>query len=367
MSVRILQSPPTGPTTLPGPQAGKIFAEHGHVVDVCLLTEEQRKKSSTLRELLGLIRMCMVHLLTWRGHCIRIFVDNAALAKIMIRGSRIPELHLLVRKLVDMLSRFNIRIKVIWIPRKQNRRSDTMSKKIELERLDREDYILNTAAFKYLSHCYGPFLVDMFANANNTKCVHFVRRHADNGSIPETIDAFYQPSWGSAFYASSPVDDAPCALVHILSQISVRGVLILPLWVRLSSFSVLFLDGNHFIPQVRGWSLLLNTDFSKGSYGHATFLSPSRGGHKTPFIAVLINTSHDASLEISDLPGRRFCLLAYYGQPSACVLCSHWLIPILGSLLYTNKRSIPFCLPLLFYTKTSQTITIICESWNTVI
>ena len=57
------------------PQAGKIFAEHGHVVDVCLLTEEQRKKSSTLRELLGLIRMCMVHLqahLAWSLYSTRI-------------------------------------------------------------------------------------------------------------------------------------------------------------------------------------------------------------------------------------------------------------------------------------------------------
>ena len=102
------------------------------------------------------------------------------------------------------------------------------------------------------------------------------------------------------------------------------SMLILLLWMRLSSFAILFPDGNHFIPQVRGWSLLSNTDFSKGSYGHATFLSPTRGGHKTPFIAVLINTSHDASLEISDLPGRGFCLTAYYGQPNACVLCSHW-------------------------------------------
>ena len=104
-----------------------------------------------------------------------------------------------------------------------------MTKKIELEHLDREDYILITAAFKYLSHRYGPFLVDMFANANNTKCVSFVGRHADIGSIPETIDAFYQPSWGSAFYAFPPVDDAPRALIHVLSQTSVRGVLILPL------------------------------------------------------------------------------------------------------------------------------------------
>ena len=201
-----------------------------------------------------------------------------------------------------------------------------MSKKIELERLDREDYILNTAAFKYLSHRYGPFMVDMFTKANNTKCIHFVGRHADIGSIPETIDAFYQPCWGSAFYAFPPpaVDNAPRALVHIMLQSSIRSMLILLLWMRLSSFAILFPDGNHFIPQVRGWSLLSNTDYSKGTYGHATFLSPSRGGHKIPFIAVLITPpAHDAPLEISDLPGRLFCLSAYYGHPSACLLCSH--------------------------------------------
>ena len=163
----------------------------------------------------------------------------------------------------------------------------------------------------------------MFASANNTKCPSFVGRHADIGSIPDTIDAFYQASWGNAFYAFPPVDDAPRALTHILSQTSVRGVLILPLWVRLSSFSILFPDGKHFIPQIRGWSLLSNADFTRGPYGHATFLSPTRGGHKTPFIAVLINTAHDAPTELSDLPGRLFCLSAYYGRPSDCNLCSH--------------------------------------------
>ena len=93
-----------------------------------------------------------------------------------------------------------------------------MSKKIELERKDREDYILTAAAFKQLTLRYGPFLVDMFANANNTKCTSFVGRHADIGSIPDTIDAFYQASWGSAFYAFPPVDDVPRALIHVLSQ-----------------------------------------------------------------------------------------------------------------------------------------------------
>ena len=44
------------------PHAGNIMAEYGHEVDVCLLTPEQRKESSTMREQRGLIRMTMVHL-----------------------------------------------------------------------------------------------------------------------------------------------------------------------------------------------------------------------------------------------------------------------------------------------------------------
>ena len=238
------------------PHAGQIFADFGHEIDMVLLTDEQKKESSTLRELLGLVRVCLVHLRNWSGHCVRVFVDNAALAKIMIRGSRIPCLHTRVRKLVATLTNHNIRIKVIWIPREKNRGAVTASKKVELERLDLEDYTLSTNAFQRLTSLYGPFKIDMFANAINTKCHHFIGRHADIGSTPSTIEAFFQPYWGQAFYAFPPVDDAPRALAHILSQPSTRGILILPLWVRLNSYSMLFPDGNHLIPQIKGYSLL---------------------------------------------------------------------------------------------------------------
>ena len=132
----------------------------------------------------------------------------------MIRGSRIPYLHTRVRKLVATLATHNIRIKVIWIPRKENRGADTTSKKVELERLDLEDYVLTTSTFRHLTALYGTFEVDMFASAINTKCPQFIGRHADIGSIPSTIDVFFQPYWGKTFYAFPPVDDAPRALAH---------------------------------------------------------------------------------------------------------------------------------------------------------
>ena len=55
----------------------------------------------------------------------------------------------------------------------------------------------------------------------------------------------------------------------------------------------------HFIPQVRGWFLLSTSDFRKGPYGHASFLDPNRGGHRAPFVALLLNTVVDSPLEYS--------------------------------------------------------------------
>ena len=71
------------------------------------------------------------------------FVDNAALAKFMVRGSRIPYPHSRVRNIVATLALHNVRVKVIWIPREENRGSDKMSKTIVQERLDQEDYTLH--------------------------------------------------------------------------------------------------------------------------------------------------------------------------------------------------------------------------------
>ena len=101
-----------------------------------------------------------------------------------------------------------------------------------------------------------------------------------------------------------------------------HGLLIVPLWVRLNTYTRLFPDGGHFIPQVRGWSLLSADCFEAGPIGHASFLRPDKGGHRTPFIALLINTSDHAKMEYSDLPhSTRFCLKAYYGDPSSCKQC----------------------------------------------
>ena len=99
------------------PDAGKIMAEYGHIVDVYLLTPEQRRASSTLRELLGLIRMVSQSPPAPLDQSLRttgLFVDNQAVEKIMVKGSRIITLHRMVRDLVATLDANNVRASIIW-------------------------------------------------------------------------------------------------------------------------------------------------------------------------------------------------------------------------------------------------------------
>jgi len=228
-------------------------------------------------------------------------------------------LHRLALELVSLLTSSNIRIKLVWIKRALNRGADLMSRQHQQAYVDIEDYRLTDEAFDRLQNMYGVFSRDMFANSENAKCPLYVSRFADVGSQPGNIDAFYQPVWGHNFYAFPPVDDSFKALDHILSQSNARGLLILPLWVRLNTFHRLFPDGSHFIPQVLGWSLLSNLDFTKGT-GHASFLTRSKGGHRTPFIAILLDTGVNPK-PLTLTPPYRFCLKGYYGVLSECPSC----------------------------------------------
>ena len=173
--------------------------------------------------------------------------------KIYLRGSSIPHLHRLVQELVKLLTLSIIRIRLIWIKRALNMGADLMSRQYQQAYADVEDYQLTDEAFNRLQRLYGKFNRDMFANAENAKCPVYVSRYADVGSQPGTIDAFYQPAWGHNFYAFPPVDDSYKALEHILHQPNARGLLVLPLWVRLNTFHRLFPDGNHLLPQSGDW------------------------------------------------------------------------------------------------------------------
>ena len=305
-------------------EPGRLALLYGQHVACQLLTEIQQFDSSTLRETRGLVAATIIHAEEWRDRSVQIFVDNAALERIAIRGSSIEEIHTLIRSWVTLCMEYNIRIQVIWIPRSLNVAADIMSRQFLTVRFDTEDYCLSHKAYQQIC-LYFNFQpsIDLFANIENTKCDKFYSRYAAVGTAG--IDAFYQEQWGLNFYAFPPVDDAGLFLKQFLNpslqgQHPLRGILILPLWRRLESTRII-LDGNHFIPQVRAWYGLGRDSFTLGDVGSASFLNDNRGGHRIPFVAVLL----DNSLSLPILPARRrFCLKKHLNDlHDPCTTCPH--------------------------------------------
>ena len=52
------------------------------------------------------------------------------------------------------------------------------------------------------------------------------------------------------------------------------------------------------------------------------FLNSHKGGHRSPFLAILINTDPDDATEYCDVSSRVFCQKAHYGEPRSCNRCS---------------------------------------------
>ena len=52
------------------------------------------------------------------------------------------------------------------------------------------------------------------------------------------------------------------------------------------------------------------------------FLNSHKGGHRSPFLAILINTDPDDATEYCDVSSWVLCLKANYGEPRSCNRCS---------------------------------------------
>jgi hypothetical protein len=163
------------------------------------LSEAERRKSSTLRELLGYAHAVRViadrHGEQLRGQLVEVVGDSQAAAAIFRRGGsqRVDndsgELELF-EAFLDVLCtasehRFDVTFR--WVPREQLVEADALSKFVE-----RHDFSLTAEAQALVGNELGPWDVDRFAAAHNAKAARFNSRFATAGA--EATDAFSQ-SW----------------------------------------------------------------------------------------------------------------------------------------------------------------------------
>ena len=132
-----------------------------------------------------------------------------------------------------------------------------MSRQFLTIRFDSEDYCLTPQAYSQVCTYLGLIPdIDLFASLENRRCSNFYSRYVTVDT--RGIDAFFQDHWGTHFYAFPPVDDCGRFIRQFLDPTlqgskSLKGILILPFWVRLESTSLILSESGHFIPQVRAW------------------------------------------------------------------------------------------------------------------
>lgn len=301
--------------------------EHLAGVQLCTarnLLPDQYDESSTLRELRAILHLIQTFREPLCGVAFRLFVDNAAVVRILKFGSNKLDCHSVALCISAGLTSNDTSLYPLWIPRHLNTRADFLSRQI-----DYADYFLARESFLRICTMFRVRpVVDLFATSDNKQpdCSSFVSKFFQPNCCE--VDAF-SFDWSTRFpcsYGFPPVDDIVKVLLHLqhMNTSPLVAILVVPLWAKHRSIPLLCPDGNHFRPEIKAFALLeRGLDISCGPVGRPDFLSPPYQGHRHSFAAILWDTripnlTVPQPLARSTFPVR-FCLARHYGK--VCSSC----------------------------------------------
>ena len=126
-----------------------------------VLAEEERKKSSTFRELRGIEEGILANGRKLQGKVVRWGCDNWAAGKIVKLGSMKKDCHAVALRIEELCRKWKIKLETFWISRdsKQIEYCDWVSKEV-----DTSDYWIADEDFWGLEREFGPFEADYFAS-----------------------------------------------------------------------------------------------------------------------------------------------------------------------------------------------------------
>ena len=192
-------------------------------------------KSSTWRELYGVLTVVtsVAHLL--KGQIIKWYTDNKSVVSIVQSGSMNSDLHDIALKIFNFSISNDIKIEIEWIPRSLNDKADYISKLI-----DPDDWEVTQSFFDYINTIWGPFEFDRFASFHTKKVHLFNSKFWTPGTYG--IDAFDWAGYNN--WLVPPIGLIPRTIQHII-QCKAYGTMIVPFW-----------------PSSVFWPLLFNVDKS---------------------------------------------------------------------------------------------------------
>ena len=211
---------------------------------------EERKESSTMRELLALKFIYSSELANlWTGLRILHLTDNKGVSSIVERGSKKKHLQEVVVEIFQNCRRKNIQLFVEWRPR-----SGPLLVLADLgsKSFDSSSFSLDFSGFSQLIDFFGiNFDVDCCAELWNRKAPIYFSKIPDPFS--SGVNFFAQNLNGDLFhYIFPPAGLIVPSLMH-LSHFKICGVIIVPVWPATSFWLSIVPDGCHFAGWVVKW------------------------------------------------------------------------------------------------------------------
>jgi hypothetical protein len=194
-----------------------------------LFSAEEAELSSTHRELTALLVVYTDQglLAKLRGKNVAHLTDNKGTAAIMAVGSPVSSLQQMAVSIFQSCRDFQVRLRVHW-----RRRSDPRMEAADARsrHFDNEDWGPDHRGhLELLKFGAQEPKIDLFATAENTKCVRFASKFGAEQAVAEAINAF-SLDWGSFYFYACP---PPRLIVPALRQVARqggKGVMILPVW-----------------------------------------------------------------------------------------------------------------------------------------
>ena len=213
------------------------------------LTPLQRGTSSTYREGVALLNVVQ-SFPQLNGRKVRAFVDNQAWQFIWSKGSSVPAINDLAKRIFEEAFARAITLTVQWVPRDLNQQADHLSKVY-----DSNDWMLNDRFFRSLGDLWGAHTVDRFASHLNHQCPRFNSLHYCPGT--EAVNAFTQDWSGpeNNNWMNPPFGLIGKVLSH-MRHCQAVGTLICPEWQKRPWWPMLCPDGHHFASFVVDWRWL---------------------------------------------------------------------------------------------------------------
>ncbi len=203
--------------------AATVNIEGVEQISVTQWSEDERKASSTFRELQAVWFALRSFGPLVRGKAIQWNTDNQAVASIIPRGSMKTQLHRIALSIFRFCITHKVSLRMQWIPRGENDRADQLS---HLQ--DWDDWQVSQTAFQAIQHeldCVITF--DRFADHVNTKCAKFNSKVWVPGTAGVNAFAF---DWSGEVNWLVPPINCICKAIDHVRFCSCDAVLVAPAW-----------------------------------------------------------------------------------------------------------------------------------------